>query len=253
MKHAVKTAFRWAATHNPTSTLLRPVARTFRYVWECQHPSFAEGLEHQDRLPVLKLIDAVQKERALLLSPQEAFQLFSAVRKTGKVIGDLAEVGVFQGATAKLVCEAKGDRTLHLFDTFEGLPEPSSFDNQAEFFRGRFAYELDAVQTYLSCYTNVYYHRGLFPDSVSAAVRETRFSFVNLDVDLYQSMLDCINFFYPRMSTGGIIIAHDYGHLISAGVRKAIDEFFADKPEPVIELCGSQCLVVKVQAQSTHV
>jgi hypothetical protein len=55
------------------------------------------------------------------------------------------------------------------------------------------------------------------------------------------------------MSTGGIIIAHDYGHLISAGVRKAIDEFFADKPEPVIELCGSQCLVVKVQAQSTHV
>ena len=46
------------------------------------------------------------------------------------------------------------------------------------------------------------------------------------------------------MSQCGIIISHDYN--IAPGVRKAFDEFFKNRPEPIIELSGSQCLIVKL-------
>lgn len=58
----------------------------------------------------------------------------------------------------------------------------------------------------------------------------------------FQSILDCLEFFYPRMSHGGIILSHDYTF---KGVKRAFDEFFKDKPEVVIKLFGSQCMVVK--------
>jgi hypothetical protein len=49
------------------------------------------------------------------------------------------------------------------------------------------------------------------------------------------------------MNPGGIIISHDY--LTAPGVQKAFCEYFADKPEPVIETAGSQCFVVKIRDQ----
>ena len=58
-----------------------------------------------------------------------------------------------------------------------------------------------------------------------------------------ESTIEALKFFYPRMSPGGVILCHDY--LSAAGVDKAYAEFFADKVEPVIELSGYQCLVVK--------
>ena len=72
-----------------------------------------------------------------------------------------------------------------------------------------------------------------------------KFSFVHLDVDLYKSTLDCLKYFYPRVSRGGVIISHDYPN--SDGVNKAFDEFFQDKPEIIIEpFATGQCLIVKV-------
>jgi hypothetical protein len=46
------------------------------------------------------------------------------------------------------------------------------------------------------------------------------------------------------MSPGGIIISHDY--ITAPGVQKAFDEFFSNKPEPLIETAGSQCFIVKL-------
>ncbi|HEX6559984.1 MAG TPA: TylF/MycF/NovP-related O-methyltransferase, partial [Longimicrobiales bacterium] len=54
----------------------------------------------------------------------EAYMLRSAVLAAAVVPGALAEVGVFRGGTARVICDAKGDRPLHLFDTFAGLPQP---------------------------------------------------------------------------------------------------------------------------------
>lgn len=57
-----------------------------------------------DRVGALRLIGEVRKQRTILLHVDEASQLISLIRKSAKIPGVLAEVGVFQGASAKLIC-----------------------------------------------------------------------------------------------------------------------------------------------------
>jgi hypothetical protein len=185
----------------------------------------------------------IRSDTELLLEDIEAYHIYMAVKRTQKVPGDIAEVGVYKGGSAKIICAAKGDKHLHLFDTFEGLPKVEDVDMVWPFYEGKFATSYQGVKDYLSTERNVFFYKGIFPDT-SGPVRAKSFSLVNLDVDTYESTRRCLEFFYTRMSTGGIIISHDY--LTAPGVQKAFDEFFSDKPEPVIETAGSQCLVVKV-------
>ena len=190
----------------------------------------------------LKEVDAVKRERILLLDHGEACQILSAVEATARIPGDLAELGVASGASARLIAKHAGERTLHLFDTFEGLPAPETGDS-AKFAAGDFRNHLEDVRKYLAG-LNCRFYKGLFP-ATAAPVANLQFSFVHLDVDLYESTRAGLEFFYPRMSRGGIIISHDY--LSADGVDRAVAEFFADKPEPVIEMVGGyQCLVVKL-------
>jgi nitroreductase len=77
---------------------------------------------------VVRLLWEIHKERRSLLSAFEAYLVYAAARAQAKRPGAFAEVGVYKGASAKLICEAKGDKTLHLFDTFEGLPTASEHD-----------------------------------------------------------------------------------------------------------------------------
>lgn len=194
-----------------------------------------------ERSEILNLVRNIKKEIDVELLDNEAYQVFMATERTEKIMGDIAEVGVYKGGSAKIICEAKGDKSLYLFDTFEGLPVVGALD--ILFHEGQFKSSLEEVKSNLHKYKNVYFCKGLFPDSADQIKNKT-FSFVHLDVDIYKSTLDCLYFFYPRMSKGGVIISHDY--TVATGVKKAFDDFFKDKPEPIIELSGSQCLIVKV-------
>jgi hypothetical protein len=197
-----------------------------------------------DRKAFAKSLKKIRNETDLLLEDIEAYHISMAVRCTQKVPGDIAEVGVYRGGSAKIICAVKGDRHLHLFDTFEGLPRVDDVDAVWPFYEGKFAASYEDVRQYLGTEKNVTFYKGVFPDT-AGPVAGCAFSLVNLDVDTYESTKQCLNFFYPRMSPGGIIISHDY--LTTPGVQKAFDEFFADKVEPVIETAGSQCFVVKVK------
>lgn len=190
---------------------------------------------------VLDIIKKIRNERRVLLRGVEAFYLFMAVKNTMKVKGDIAEVGVCNGSSAKLICEAKDSKPLHLFDTFEGIPKVDEIDSDI-FHIGQYKATIENVKSYLAGYENIYFYKGIFPET-AGPIKDKKFSFVHLDVDTYESTLNCLNFFYPRMSNGGVIISHDYQS--SAGVTKAFGEFFADKPEPLIEMLSRQCLVVK--------
>lgn len=196
-----------------------------------------------DRKDFSKALKKIRSETELLLEDIEAYHIHMAVKRTQKVPGDIAEVGVYKGGSAKIICSAKGDRALHLFDTFEGLPKVDEVDIVWPFYEGKFTASYDAVKDYLKTERNVFFYKGIFPAS-SEPVKDKWFSLVNLDVDTYESTRKCLEFFYSRMNPGGIILSHDY--ITAPGVQKAFDEFFSDKPEPVIETAGSQCLVVKV-------
>ena len=111
------------------------------------------------------------------------------------------------------------------------------------FYEGKFAASYDSVRDYLKDGDNVFFYKGIFPQT-SGPVKDKVFSLVNLDVDCYESTKQCLEFFYSRMSPGGILLSHDY--ITAPGVKKAFDDFFEGKPKLVLETAGSQCLVVKV-------
>jgi len=196
------------------------------------------------QIPVFNLIKKIKDETNMILSYPEAYQIYMAVKRTNKIEGDVAEVGVYKGGSAKLICEARENKTVHFFDTFTGIPAVSDFDDKHFVRPGEYSAPLKDVKNYLKKYEKVYFYQGIFPDTAKH-VNKKRFSFVHIDVDTYESTRDCLQFFYPRMSMGGVIISHDY--LLSPGVTKAIDEFFKDKPEPILELPRFQCMIVKTQ------
>ncbi len=196
-----------------------------------------------DRKDFARALKKIRKDTELLLEDIEAWQIHMAVKSTLKVPGDIAEVGVYRGGSAKIICLVKGDKTLHLFDTFEGLPKVEDIDMVWPFYEGKFAASIESVQAYLAEEKNVFFYKGLFPDT-SGPIEDKKFSMVNFDVDTYESTKKCLEFFYERMNPGGIMLSHDY--ITAPGVKKAFDDFFEERREPVLETAGSQCLVVKV-------
>jgi hypothetical protein len=198
--------------------------------------------ESDRRRDRLKLLLKIRSERDLMMLPSEACQIMSLVQALRKVPGDMAELGVASGASAKMISSCASARTLHLFDTFQGLPEPTAKDNP-RFRKQQYDFTIESARDYLQG-SNVRFYKGLFPESAKDVPADARFAFVHLDADLYASTLAGLEFFYPRMNRGAILISHEYDTAI--GVNQAFDEFFSDKLEPYFDLVGSQCMFVKM-------
>jgi O-methyltransferase len=190
----------------------------------------------------LKVLRRARRQRWSMVTNNEMFIVQSLALGLLELPGDYCEVGIYQGSTAKVICEAKGDKRLHLCDTFEGLPEPKGDDAKIEK-KGRFACSLESIQKYLADFPNITYHKGFCPQSVQGVLDDTRFAFVHLDVDLYDSTLECLQYFWPRMLPGGVVLSHDYS--ILPGVRQAFTEFTATTRERVIEMPTTQCMLIK--------
>lgn len=157
--------------------------------------------------------------------------------------GDVAEVGVFRGGTAKILANVFTPTTLHLFDTFEGMPK---VDESVDFHKeGDFKASFEEVQNYLSTCNNVKFYKGLFPKT-ARPVQDKTFCFVHIDVDIYSSIYESCEFFYPRLEKGGIILSDDYGCITCAGAKKGMDDYFIDKPETPIYLPRGQAFIIKL-------
>lgn len=196
---------------------------------------------NDSRFPVIKLIKGIKNEGRMLLQYSEAYMIYMLVKNTAKIEGNLTEVGTYTGGSAKLICEAKGDRKLYLFDTFAGLPETTGIDKV--FRSGDYSASYEDVKNYLKKYKHTHLIKGIFPKSAEK-IKNKKFSFVHLDVDIYTSTKESLEFFYPRMNKGGVIITHDYTS--SIGVKRAFDDYFRNKKESLFQVSDSQCFVIKV-------
>jgi O-methyltransferase len=177
----------------------------------------------------------------------ERYNLYVLAQGTAHLPGALAEAGVYRGGSAKILCTVKGDSPLYLFDTFEGMPKVNAATD-GRFAQGDFAdTRYEEVVAYLSAYRNVHFYKGFFPDSARGREPEKQnFRFVHLDMDIYESTYKALEFFHPRMVSGGMIVSHDYSCTRAPGVKKAFDDFFKEKKETVIPLWDSQCVVTKI-------
>ncbi len=186
-----------------------------------------------------------EMEGNTLVSDVDAYFSYRAALGTLKLAGEVAEVGVYKGGTARMLAKifAPTGKTVHLFDTFAGMPavDPAKDLHRA----GDFAdVSLESVRKYLSDCPNVRLYQGFFP-ATSGPIEDSAFCFVHVDVDIYQSVLDCCRFFYPRLVPGGVLIFDDYGRHSCPGATMAVDEFFADKPEQPVYVPRGPAFVVK--------
>jgi len=121
------------------------------------------------------------------------------------------------------------------------MPTPSEIDNDI-FYKGSFTTNLTTVKKLLKRHKQIKYHIGVFPETAKE-VGKIKFSFVHLDADIYESTKSGLEFFWPKINKGGIVLIHDYP--CALGVKKAVEEFFQDKPEYIIRISHHQALIVK--------
>jgi hypothetical protein len=161
---------------------------------------------------------------------------FDQMMKEG-VKGDIAELGVYRGNTATLIAAMarRMGSTAYLLDTFEGFNAGDLVGIDAQH-RAQFAdTSLNTVQNLIG-EDHVRYIKGHFPESALHVPDETVFCLVHIDCDLYSPIRSALQYFYPRLLPGGYLIVHDYASLCWDGAERAVDEFFADKPEAVLPL-----------------
>jgi O-methyltransferase len=200
---------------------------------------------HPDRASALATVTRDRSLAYTATTPLECVELYSAVQAAQKIPGELAEVGVFLGGTAAVVLDASRGKHLHLFDTFAGLPSSGDYLKQGEYAGSR-----ASVERNLAAYSDrITLYPGLFPSDTGHNIEHLRFSFVHLDMDLYEGTLGALRFFWPRMNRGGILLSHDYPQI--SGVVRAFREFFADQPESFLPLSGQQCLAMKWKLESS--
>lgn len=161
--------------------------------------------------------------------------------------GEFVECGVYRGGTAALLAEllsrSRSNRHLHLFDTFAGMPDVTEVDLHR---RGDFAgTDLQAVKRRVGHSRMVTYHAGLIPDTFGE-IQDIRVAFAHVDVDIFQSVMDCCTFLYSRLVPGAVIVFDDYGFASCPGARRAVDQFFRDKPEKPLVLSTGQAVLFRL-------
>jgi O-methyltransferase len=193
-----------------------------------------------------------------MTSVERMYALYEAARHVARsaIPGDYVECGVWRGGSsmlAALAFDAAGDaeRTMWLYDTFEGMSEPTERDRAFDSER-----PVNQQWAQLKAEESVVLARASL-DDVKGGVRSVgippdRFNYVvgkvedtvparapdqiallRLDTDWYESTRHELEHLWPRLAPGGVLIVDDYGHW--AGAREAVDEYFggrADAPLP---------------------
>ena len=184
-----------------------------------------------------------------LVSADRCWILYCLAKQSLFLEGEIWECGVFKGGTAAMLAEIieRADlpevRFLRLFDTFTGMPQTDGtrdFHHPGDFSKTN----LEAVKKVVGDRSFVSYEAGLIPDTFQG-YESTRIGFAHVDVDIYQSVMDCCRFIYPRLVDGGIMVFDDYGFPTCPGARQAVDEYFAGKNAVPLCLPTGQAIVFK--------
>ena len=194
---------------------------------------------------------------------QRLYNTVQFLRHTLDLDGEVAECGAFRGLSSYLFCnyirlatpDFKGEG-YHIFDSFQGLSQPAEQDviSKHEYgavgthFQpaGAFQGSLETVKATLRDYPLIEYHAGWIPKSF-ASTAERIYKFVHLDLDLYEPIKGAVEYFYPRLVKGGVIVIDEYGIPRWPGARKAVDEFCHEHSliTPVSLTTGNGVLIKK--------
>ncbi len=186
-------------------------------------------------------------------------RLYALILNTKQVLdediaGDMAELGVFRGNSAAIFAHYARiyGKKVSLFDTFQGF-------DQRDLVGGDGSRAVEFADTSLDDVRGlvgdeaVRFVQGRFPESIPADLYMSRFCLVHIDCDLYEPAKSGLEFFYPRLSPGGLLIVHDYANPYWVGIKRAVDEFcggIAEKPVIFGDKSGTAMIRKAVTSQS---
>jgi O-methyltransferase len=162
---------------------------------------------------------------------------------TDDIMGSFAEVGVYRGHMSAFIHALAPERKYYLFDTFEGFPiEDVEFAGHSDMFKDT---SVELVLKNIGNTENIVIRKGYIPDTL-AGLEDEQFAFALLDLDLYIPTKRSLEFFYPRLVSGGYLAVHDYNNPPNPSilVNRAVNEFMHDKPERIIEIADKWGSVV---------
>ena len=201
-------------------------------------------------------------ERALPNTMTGVLRLLGLVTSVRYVVGAriegaFAECGVWRGGSVVAMIETLAelgvdDRDIYLYDTFEGMTEPTAEDTSAMDGSATEAWEESKGRPYQELFNpeafdeaivrenvlgtgypaeRVHFVRGPVEETIPGTVPD-RIALLRLDTDWYESTRHELEHLYPRLESGGVLIVDDYGHW--EGCRRAVDEYFSGAAEPVL-------------------
>jgi len=173
-----------------------------------------------------------------------------------KISGDVVEFGCYVGEAGKFIqktlTEARSPKQFYVYDSFEGLPELTSYEQNTGWTTG-------GLKTTQEVLINNYLDNGLRPPIITKGwfkdVPDYRvpdqISFAFLDGDFYNSIFDSLTKVYNKVVDGGYILIHDYNRSDLPGVKAAIDDFAAQNNVifNIIQVC-EQLAVIKKNSET---
>lgn len=185
-------------------------------------------------------------------SPERIFTLARAVEYivAGAIPGSFVECGVWKGGSMMAVAMVlqrldASDAQLYLYDTYEGMPEPSAEDGNyaadrweksakgtSEHWNYASIEEVRKnLQTTNYSQVNLHFVKGKVEDTIPQTAPD-RISLLRLDTDFYESTRHELEHLFPRLSPGGVLIVDDYG--CYHGARKAVDDYVRENKTPLL-------------------
>jgi len=186
-----------------------------------------------------------------LVDKYRCFELWTLVEQSKKLDGSLIEIGVWKGGTGALIARkarlAGINDPVYLCDTFFGVVKASEKDKykggeHADTTRQIVEQLLDDLDI-----TNATILEGVFPEQTAHIIKETKFRFCHIDVDVYQSAKDIIDWIWDKMSLGGIIVYDDYGFHGCIGITKYVEEQYHNPDRIILHNLNGHAVVIKIR------
>ncbi|KAB3526635.1 TylF/MycF/NovP-related O-methyltransferase [Alkaliphilus serpentinus] len=188
-----------------------------------------------------------------LVDIYRCFEIWELVKQVSKLQeGALIEIGVWKGGTGAIICKQAEEcgilETTYLCDTFKGVVKASDKDT---LYRGGEHNDTseETVSNLLERFnlTNYKVLKGVFPEDTGYMVNSLKFRFCHIDVDVYNSAKEIVDWIWGKLVVGGILLFDDYGFKECDGITRLINEQKCLNDRLIICNLNGHAIIIKLK------
>ena len=238
---AVARSLGWDIFVRPYQGLRKIGGYSYERVWPT-----AEYAPWRDDAEFLEIYSKIDNNT--LVDVYRCYELWSLLRQVSRVPGEVLEVGVWRGGTGAVLARAAvaAGKTVYLSDTFKGVVKATKKDSS--YVNGEHSdTSRPLVEKFLADngLTNTVILEGIFPDDFPGEGTRS-FSFVHIDVDVYESARQIMDNVWPHMPVGGIVVFDDFGFATCDGIARLVSSYIGISDRYVLQNLNGHAILVKL-------